>query len=164
MNWKRILSEKYKITITGTLLLASVLALAIPYKTNSTLLKPKIPVFITSATNGIHPFMLITATSNAERERGLMFVGTLPSDQGMIFIFPEEAQQTFWMYNTFIPLDIIFIDNNNKVVHIASNVSPHQTSPMVYSGDRAKYVIEINGGMAEKFGINLNSHIIFGAK
>lgn len=161
MNWKKTLNEKSKHIITGTLLLLSLSATIFPSNINANFQSRKIPALIINTNTGIHPFMLITATSEAERSRGLMFVGKLESDEGMIFIFPQTGQHSFWMYNTFIPLDILFLDSSNKVVHITKNAQPHSTVSLASPNISSKYAVELPGGTADQLGINLNSRISF---
>lgn len=161
MNWKRTLNEKSKYIITGTLLLLSLLGTVFKCKTVSDIESRKIPALIINTSTGIHPFILITATSEAERNKGLMFIANLKPDEGMIFIFPETGQHSFWMYNTFIPLDILFIDGSNKVVHIIKNTQPHSTIFLTSSNIDSKYAIELLGGTVDRLGINLSSRISF---
>lgn len=161
MNWKRILSVKFKLVATLALGILTAISLLMPYKGNPILQKEAVEITFINLKSADQTFRLITATTNPERARGLMFVGSLPPSDGMIFIFPEEAVQSFWMYNTFIPLDIIFIDHNNKVVHIAPNALPHNTNPFISSIRPVKYAIEIAGGLTEKLGIDENSQILF---
>jgi len=89
------------------------------------------------------------------RARGLMYRETLAQDAGMLFIFPEEDNYPFWMKNTLIPLDIIWIDADWKVVHIASAVQPCKSEPceVINPGAYAKYVLELNSGSTQRIGL-----------
>ena len=82
------------------------------------------------------------AKNDEERALGLMYRSSMDEHQGMWFIFPEEAPRSFYMRNTEIPLDIIYLDKDKKVVSIAKN-----------SEKPAMYVLEINGGLSDKWGI-----------
>lgn len=85
-------------------------------------------------------------------ERGLMYRQHLPIDEGMLFLMGEEDVQSFWMRNTLIPLDMLFIDKNFKVVGIVENAEPRtETSRTV--GKPSSYVLEVNGGWSAKNGI-----------
>jgi uncharacterized membrane protein (UPF0127 family) len=85
-------------------------------------------------------------------ERGLMFRQHLPLDEGMLFLMGEEEVQSFWMRNTLIPLDMIFIDKAFKVVGVVENAEPRtETSRTV--GKPSTYVLEVNGGWTAKNGI-----------
>jgi uncharacterized protein len=88
-------------------------------------------------------------------QRGLMFRKSLPENSGMLFVFPDEAIQSFWMKNTLIPLDMIFISANDRVVDIKNNFLPCTTDPCptYQSVLPAKYVLEVNAGMVQKEGI-----------
>ena len=91
------------------------------------------------------------ADTNQARSQGLMFRETLNENAGMLFVFDEEAPRTFWMKNTLIPLDIIFVDSELTVVSIIENAQPCKEDPcQIYpSIEPAQYVIETNAGFAK---------------
>lgn len=91
----------------------------------------------------------IAANSEA-RARGLMFRDHLPPDRGMLFLFPRNDVFSFWMKNTLIPLDMIWLDEQNRIVHIAANVPPCAADPCPsYSpGKVARSVLELAAGRA----------------
>ena len=94
------------------------------------------------------------------RQNGLMFRKNLEKNAGMLFIFDSETEQTFWMKNTLIALDLIFLDNQKRVVGIIENATPQSLAPL--SVDRpSRYVLEINGGLAQKRGIKKNMQAVF---
>ncbi|MDD4901650.1 MAG: DUF192 domain-containing protein [Patescibacteria group bacterium] len=112
-----------------------------------------------------HPNFIIhaeLAQAPAELERGLMFRKSLPADSGMLFIFPQEAPQSFWMKNTLIPLDMIFISADDKIVDIKNDFSPCTADPCpVYqSVAPAKYVLEVNAGIVQKGRIIIGEKIV----
>jgi uncharacterized membrane protein (UPF0127 family) len=90
--------------------------------------------------------------SEQERERGLMFRKYLPKDRGMLFDFPVEEPIMMWMKNTYIPLDMVFMDHDGRVVGIARNAEP-LSETIIPSGAPAAGVLEINGGEADTLGI-----------
>jgi len=94
------------------------------------------------------------ADEPGEWGQGLMFRESLPEDAGMLFIFPDETLRSFWMKNTLIPLDIIFISTDLEIVHIAHAI-PCETDPCAsYSSlFPAQYVVEINGDLSDELGI-----------
>ncbi|MFH1054937.1 MAG: DUF192 domain-containing protein [Candidatus Altiarchaeota archaeon] len=96
------------------------------------------------------------ADNESGRMKGLMFRETLPPDRGMLFIFEEEGIHSFWMKNTLIPLDIIWLDSNMRVVNI-EHAAPCKADPcQSYNpGETAKYVLEVNGGYATEHGIKV---------
>lgn len=107
-------------------------------------------------------FAVELADSPEERKQGLMFRESLPEKQGMLFVFDDIAVRGFWMKNTIIPLDMIFIDQNWIVVEVKSNIQPCNEEPCPsYHSVPAKYVLEINAGLAEKYGIGVNSTVFF---
>jgi len=106
-------------------------------------------------------FSVELATTRAQVERGLMYRKELYNDNGMLFIFDKEENYPFWMKNTLIPLDIIWIDGNGKIVFVADNVQPCKSliCSSVNPGVSAKYVLEINAGISEKIGLNLGEEV-----
>ena len=90
-----------------------------------------------------------------ERRKGLMFRTSIPDKEGMYFVFEESKKLDFWMKNTLVPLDMIFIDSEYHVVNIAKDVPPCKADPCPsYSSSRAaQYVLEIRGGQSDALGI-----------
>jgi uncharacterized membrane protein (UPF0127 family) len=78
----------------------------------------------------------------------------------MIFLFPAEAPQTFWMKNTPIPLDMIFIDHDRKIVGIVEQTTPFSLDPRSV-GVPSQFVLEINGGLAKRYGIQTGDRVRF---
>jgi len=97
------------------------------------------------------PFTLEIADTDAKTERGLMYRHAMADDHGMLFVFPTPSTAGFWMKNTFIPLDIIFLDKDGKVLAVHHRI-PHDETGMGPSTP-ALYVIELNAGTAEKIGL-----------
>lgn len=83
------------------------------------------------------------------RELGLMYRQYLDQNAGMIFVFTHPEHQTFWMKNTEIPLDMIFADENGKVLGIAENAAPFTETSRAVDGE-SLYVLEVNGGFSER--------------
>lgn len=110
-----------------------------------------IPLTVTSA-NGAHVFKVEVASSPAEQARGLMFRAEMGADEGMIFPMDPPRPAAFWMKNTVIPLDIIFIGPDRKVLNIAANAVPYDLQPLPAVGDAAG-VLELIGGRAAQLGI-----------
>lgn len=99
-----------------------------------------------------------------ERSRGLMYREGLDSDKGMLFIFEKEGEYPFWMKNTLISLDIIWINENKEVVFISENAQPcseEYSCPSISPGKNAKYVLEINGGTSERIGLKIGDKANF---
>ena len=106
---------------------------------------------------GQNCFSIELAKTNAEREQGLMNRKELDKNSGMLFIFDSDSIYPFWMKNTLIPLDMIWLDDNSKVVFVAQNVQPCKTfiCPITTPPVKAKYVLEINGGVSKILGIKV---------
>jgi uncharacterized protein len=114
--------------------------------------------------SGVHAFDVELATNDAERERGLMFVKQLPEGQGMLFDFKSDQLVSFWMHNTYIPLDMIFIRSDGVIAHIAENAKP-LSDALIPSEAPVRAVLEVIAGTAEKFGIKPGDRVtgsIFG--
>ena len=107
---------------------------------------------------GSEVFMVETARSDEEKRRGLMFRKTLGERNGMIFDMEPSRKTAMWMKNTFIPLDIIFVGENNRIAGIYENARPHSEKLMI-SPAPARAVIELNAGTAKKFGISIGNKI-----
>ncbi|PLX90289.1 MAG: hypothetical protein C0614_00860 [Desulfuromonas sp.] len=92
------------------------------------------------------------ADDDATRSKGLMNRRSLPSMTGMLFVYEENRPRSFWMKNTYIPLDMIFLDRDGKIVNIVE-----KTQPLSVRSCRsvlpARYVIEVNAGFCEKYGV-----------
>jgi len=97
-------------------------------------------------------FQVEIAATRAEQQRGLMFRKSLAPDQGMLFTYAKPQPAAFWMKNTLIPLDIIYIAPNGRVLSIVRNAQPHNEMPMP-SGGPVLGVLEIAGGRAAQLGI-----------
>jgi uncharacterized protein len=102
--------------------------------------------------NGVHPFSVELATNDAERARGLMFRKSLPEGQGMLFDFKREGPVSFWMHNTYVSLDMVFIAGDGRIVHIAENAKP-LSDDLIPSGGPVRAVLEVIAGTVQKFGI-----------
>ena len=96
-----------------------------------------------------------------EHSRGLQFRKTLDADSGMLFVFEKSYPYSFWMKDTLIPLDIIWIDESKKVIHIAHNVPPCKElpCPTYIPLSKALYILEVNAGYANKLGLQVGDII-----
>ncbi len=101
---------------------------------------------------GVHAFSVELATNDAERSRGLMFRKELPEGRGMLFIFDRDEPVSFWMHNTFISLDMIFIRKDGRILRIAESTDP-MSDRLIPSGGPVRAVLEVIGGTAHKLGI-----------
>lgn len=94
-------------------------------------------------------FSIELADDAQERARGLMFRDSMARSAGMLFVYPRPHSVAFWMRNTLIPLDILFMDASGTVVHIHENAIPGDETP-IPGGPDVQYVLEINGGVARQ--------------
>ncbi|MEX0640814.1 MAG: DUF192 domain-containing protein [Nitrosopumilaceae archaeon] len=106
------------------------------------------------------------ADTDPRRARGLMFQEQLPLDEGMLLVFDDANKRSIWMLNMQFPLDVIWIDDNSKVVFIEKNIPPCKTAletvtcPSYKGGSKdAKYVLEVTAGFVEEFKITTESSL-----
>ena len=104
-------------------------------------------------------FQVELAITAQHKAQGLMHRETLPDRAGMLFIYPNPQSVSFWMRNTLIPLDMIFIDDQGSVARVLHNAVPLDETP-IYGGDAIKAVLEINAGLAKKYGISDTSMVV----
>ena len=102
--------------------------------------------------SGVQVFSVEMATTEEEKTTGLMYRKELPDGKGMLFDFSPEQQISMWMKNTYIPLDMIFIRADGRILRIAENTEPLSTK-IISSGGLAKGVLEVIAGTAQKYGI-----------
>jgi hypothetical protein len=101
----------------------------------------------------------------SDMARGMMFRDSLASDRGMLFFHEKEGLYTYWMYQTRIPLDMIWMDRYRRVVEIVADAPPCKTAasqcPHYGGARRAQYVLELAGGMAAKYGLKVGDLLDF---
>ena len=107
-------------------------------------------------------FAVELATTSEQQALGLMFRDSLPADQCMLFIFPNEAPRSFWMKNTRISLDIMYFDKDLKMVSISADTPPCRVArcPSYPSTGPAMYVLELNAGKAAELGVAAGDRLI----
>jgi len=116
--------------------------------------------------SGVRAFAVEVVANDEERSKGLMFRKELPEGNGMLFDFKIEAPVSFWMKNTLIPLDMIFIRGDGRIVSIAENTEP-LSERLIPSDGAVRGVLEVIGGTARKLGIKPGdrvAHRIFSGK
>jgi uncharacterized membrane protein (UPF0127 family) len=107
---------------------------------------------------GVHAFAVELATTDAERSQGLMYRKELPEGQGMLFDFQRDQEVGFWMKNTYIPLDMIFIRSDGRIMRIAENTEP-LSEKIVPSNSPVRGVLEVIAGTARKLGIAVGDRV-----
>ncbi|HKX89908.1 MAG TPA: DUF192 domain-containing protein [Sphingopyxis sp.] len=138
--------------------IALALSLALPVAAcrNETVEAPSVATI--AAADTTHKFRIEIARTDEEQARGLMFRTSLPADSGMLFPFPKPKIASFWMKNTLIPLDMIFIRADGSIDRIAENTIPESLEPVV-SGGEVSAVLELPGGTAARLGIDETAKI-----
>ena len=120
---------------------------------------PRVAVTVTTQT-GDHTFDAQVADTPQTRSKGLMFRRDMPPREGMLFIFEQEQPLSFWMENTPLPLDLIFIRDDGSVRHVAKNAVPYSRASIPSRGS-ARFVLEVNAGVADEIGLKQGDLIAF---
>jgi uncharacterized membrane protein (UPF0127 family) len=105
-------------------------------------------------------FSVDVADTPETQQRGLMFIEDMPHDEGMIFVYDQPMIALFWMKNTLIPLDMLFFDENNKLIHIEHSATPSDETPRGPRSTPVCSVVEINGGVALSAGIEKGAKLL----
>jgi uncharacterized membrane protein (UPF0127 family) len=109
--------------------------------------------------SGRYPFHVEVAKTPAQMERGLMFRRYLAPDAGMLFAYPAPTLARFWMHNTLIPLDMLFVDGKGRIVTIAARARP-LSDRIITAAAPVRAVIELNGGTAARLGIKPGDRVL----
>jgi uncharacterized membrane protein (UPF0127 family) len=105
-----------------------------------------------------HRFTIELALNSKDQTKGLMFRQSMPKDHGMLFVFGSNRERSFWMKNTLIPLDIIFLEQDGRIQHIHSMAKPQDLTGIT-SGLPSYAVLEINGGLSYQLGIKAGDYV-----
>lgn len=115
------------------------------------------PLEIVTA-SGSHKFSVEVMRDDSQRARGLMYRRFMPEDRGMLFDFKREEPVSMWMKNTYLPLDMVFIDRTGRVVNIAENTEP-LSERIIPSGAPVTAVLELNAGTARRIGLKAGDRL-----
>ncbi|BDA85028.1 hypothetical protein Sa4125_25700 [Aureimonas sp. SA4125] len=107
---------------------------------------------------GQHRLTLEVANTPETREIGLMDRPSMAADTGMLFDFKETRPVTMWMKNTYLSLDMLFLDEAGKVTHVAAHAQPLSLA-LISSQGPVRYVVELNGGAAAQYGVKVGDHL-----
>ena len=118
------------------------------------------PVAVIQGAGGAVEVALEVVATPAQQERGLMYRSSLAEGRGMLFVFDEDRNHSFWMKNTLIPLDMLFIARDGTVVGIHANATPLSTADIAV-GKPSRYVLEVPGGWAARHGIAAGAQVEF---
>lgn len=117
-------------------------------------------VVLENASGERHPVRVELARDDEQRARGLMYREKLDDDAGMLFLFPVAEDHGFWMKNTLIALDMIFIGEDGRVVGVVENAAPRSLD-LRSVGAPSRYVLEVNGGWAARRGVRKGDRVRF---
>ena len=121
---------------------------------------PQSLLAIRSATGHVVNFKIWSADNPRREQQGLMFIRDLDEHAGMIFVFADNPHPIMWMKNTYIPLDLLFINEHGRVEHIAAQAQPLSLS-LIQSPQPALAVLELKGGACERFGIKEGDTVVY---
>ena len=116
---------------------------------------------IVASAHACYRFDIYLALNETQQRRGLMFVRDLPQTTGMLFVYGRDAIRSMWMKNTFIPLDIAFMRKDGSIINITYSTEP-QSLNSIRSTEPARYVLELNAGVADRFSIDAESLVLWG--
>lgn len=144
-----------------------VVSLALTWALSACAQPPKLPTvsgtFVSPDGSRSSGYSLEVCSTDGQRALGLMYRRSLPERAGMIFVFPQERENSFWMKNTYIPLDMVFLDKDLKVVGILENVPPlNEVSRSV--GKPSMYVVELGAGVARRDAIRDGATLVVDGK
>ncbi len=150
---EKVMENKYWI-LAGIFVVLIILS----YPANTSEEDNKLPIKVNGLTIRVE-----VAKTTSQKSKGLMYRKELPQNEGMLFIFDYDGAHSFWMKNTLIPLDIVWLNSQKEVVHIEHSVPPCKKVPCPghASPYKARYVVELNGGWSIKNGLNLGDQMSF---
>jgi uncharacterized protein len=111
-------------------------------------------------TGGGQQFAVELAVTSEQRAQGLMYRQRMPADAGMLFLYPAARPVSMWMKNTLIPLDMLFIGDDGRILHIAERTIPGSTAT-ISSMQPARAVLELNGGTAARLKIQVGDRVLY---
>jgi uncharacterized membrane protein (UPF0127 family) len=139
---------------------AALCAIACASRTPEAAAAPAPRVTVETRAGARHVVQVELARTPAERSRGLMERRELGADAGMLFVFDETSDHAFWMKNTLIPLDMIFIAEDGRIAGIVARAVPGDLSPRSVRA-ASRYVLEVNGGWSEAHGVGAGDRVRF---
>ena len=140
------------------LVIVAVLAAAYYFSTHAASNEQGSRVDFIGANGNTSTVYVEVADTPDKEQRGLMYRTSLDPDRGMLFIFDGDGQRSFWMQNTPLPLDMVFVNSKYEIVDINRNATPYSTT--TYTAQLpCKYVVEVNGGYCDAHGIGIGDGI-----
>ena len=120
---------------------------------------PQSLLAIRTADGRVINFKIWTADTPRRDEQGLMFVHDIDDHAGMLFLFPAGEPVTMWMKNTYMPLDMVFIDEHARITHIAKHTTPLSLD-LISAPGPTRAVLELKGGISDRFGIGVGDRVL----
>lgn len=160
------MNQQIRIIVTiGFLLIGSSIGFFLYLKSNKTVEPPfkkegQLALIKQNSNRTLKIIDIEIADNNEERTRGLMWRRSMLDSQGMLFVYHEEKPRSFWMKNTYMPLDIIYINRSGTIVSIRSGTTPLSIESIM-SDKPAQYALEVNAGFCVKYQINEGDRIKF---
>ncbi len=114
--------------------------------------------FLDRNDNLLYSVNIEIADDDAKRTQGLMYRDTMAESEAMLFVFPDAAERSFWMKNCILPLDIIYVNNEKRIITIQQNTVPYSEASVPSNGP-AQYVVEVNAGFCDRHNIKSGDHI-----
>ena len=118
----------------------------------------RVPLTVETAAGVRHAFQVEIAATDPERNQGLMFRRELAPDHGMLFVFARTTRIAMWMKNTPLPLDMLFIADDGRIVDIHERAVPFSLDTIA-AKRRARYVLEVNGGTVDRLGLAVGDKV-----
>ncbi|MEQ8397084.1 DUF192 domain-containing protein [Thalassobaculum sp.] len=134
------------------------LALSLLFCTDAAVAQERAALTIETASGSRHVFQVEVADTDQERSQGLMYRQEMAADHGMLFVFDRPSRITMWMKNTPLPLDMLFIGTDGRIVDIHQRAVPFSVDTIA-SGRRALYVLEVNGGTVDRLRITVGDRV-----
>lgn len=151
LNYKQLIFNNKVILISFFILILVATSVYLVVREPKPIVEDYSTKFLESKLININFQYLELADSEQERQQGLMFRKELCKTCGMLFVFENSENRSFWMENTYLPLDIIFIDDTGKIINITPDAVPLDSSKRYNSTRPAKYVLEVNSGFSKEF-------------
>ncbi len=114
--------------------------------------------FLDGDDNLLYSLNIEIADDEAKRMQGLMYRDTMAENEGMLFVFPQAQEQSFWMKNTIMPLDIIYVNAEKRIITIQKNAVPYSENSIPSNGP-AQFVVEVNAGFCDRHNLEPGDHI-----
>jgi len=160
----KTIPSRWKVLIVGAaVILVALVSIGLtPASESVSISFPHATLVIEPADGKPFSFDIELATTTEQHARGLMFRRTMPRDAGMLFLFEPDQPVDFWMKNTFIPLDMLFVRADGVIIKVVTHAEPFSTA-MISSNEPVRGVIEINAGEADRRGIRTGDKVIYPA-